>query len=72
MRLESLIIVLGLLATSGVQAEMRLTDCDRLAANPPDPDRVIYGAPRDQVNIPVAIAACQKARDASPDEARFS
>jgi len=54
------------------QTQVEITDCDRLAANPPDPDRVTDGVPRDQVNIPAAIAACQKARDASPDEARFS
>jgi hypothetical protein len=43
-RLASLIIILALLATSGSQADSRiqvgLTDFDRLAANPPDPDRV--------------------------------
>ena len=76
MRLASLIIILALLSTSGSQADSRiqvgLTDFDRLAANPPDPDRVTAGSPRDQVNIPGAIMACLKARDSSPDEARFS
>ena len=76
MRLASLIIILALLATSGSQADSQtqvgLTDCDRLAANPPDPDRVTAGVPRDQVNIPGAITACLKARDSSPDEVRFS
>lgn len=57
---------------STTQAEREVTGCDRLAANPPDPDRVIEGVPRDQVDIPAAIAACRIAVERYPDVARFS
>lgn len=53
-------------------AETEITGCDRLAANPPDPDRVVEGVPRDQVDIPAAIAACRIAIERYPDVARFS
>lgn len=53
-------------------AEGQVTGCDRLAANPPDPDRVTEGVPRSAVDIPAAIAACRIAVDAHPDVARFS
>ncbi len=49
-----------------------ITGCDRLAANPPDPDRVTAGVPRSEVDIPAAIAACRLAVDTEPDVARFS
>jgi len=53
-------------------ASADITDCDLLAANPPDPDRVVAGVPRDQVDLPRAIAACRAAVAAKPDVARFS
>jgi TPR repeat protein len=46
-------------------------DCDRLAANPPDPDRVVEGVPHKKVDLPAAIAACEKAVASYPREARF-
>lgn len=58
MRLSSLIIILALLATSGFQADSQtqvgLTDCDCMAANPPDPGRVTAGVPRDHANAQVS------------------
>lgn len=55
-----------------VAAEVQVTGCDRLAANPPDPDRVTDGVSREHVDIPAAIAACRIAVGAHPDVARFS
>jgi TPR repeat protein len=49
-----------------------ITDCDRLAANPPDPDRIVPGVPREQVDLPRAIDACRAAVAAHPDTARLS
>ena len=49
-----------------------ITDCDRLAANPPDPDRIVTGVPRDQVDLPRAIEACRAAVAAYPDTGRLS
>ena len=54
------------------QAAPAVTGCDRLAANPPDPDRVTVGVPRSEVDIPAAIAACRLAIEAQPRVARFS
>jgi tetratricopeptide (TPR) repeat protein len=49
-----------------------VTDCDILAANPPDPDRIVKGVPREEVDLPRAIAACRAAVAEKPDVARFS
>jgi tetratricopeptide (TPR) repeat protein len=60
------------LASGPALAADQITGCDRLAANPPDPDRVSEGVPRGDVDIPAAIAACRIAIEAAPAEARFS
>ncbi|MCB2108173.1 MAG: hypothetical protein KDE14_10750 [Rhodobacteraceae bacterium] len=49
-----------------------LTDCDRLAANPPDPDRIAPGVEREDVDLPKAIAACRAAVTEYPDVARLA
>jgi tetratricopeptide (TPR) repeat protein len=49
-----------------------VTDCDRLAANPPDPDRIVPGVPRESVDLPRAIDACRAAIAQYPDEGRLS
>lgn len=49
-----------------------VTDCDILAANPPDPDRVVRGVERDQIDLPRAITACRAAVAEKPNVARFS
>lgn len=53
-----------------VRAEV--TECDRLAANPPDPDRVAEGVPRAEVDIDAAIAACRDALAVEPGNARLA
>lgn len=55
-----------------VHAEPIITGCDRLAANPPDPDRVTVGVAREDVDIPAAIASCRLALASHPEIARFS
>jgi tetratricopeptide (TPR) repeat protein len=49
-----------------------LTECDRLAANPPDPDRISPGIARENVDLPAAINACKAAVAQYPDTARLS
>jgi tetratricopeptide (TPR) repeat protein len=49
-----------------------VTDCDLLAANPPDPDRIVAGVPRAAVDLPRAIAACRAAVAQYPDEGRLA
>jgi TPR repeat protein len=63
-------IALLLVAAPSVAAELHA--CDRLAANPPDPDRVTVGVERKDVDLPKAIAACRQAVQAHPDVPRFS
>ena len=45
--------------------------CDRLAANPDDPQRVASGAPFFQMDGPAAVEACRTAAERYPDIARF-
>jgi TPR repeat protein len=64
--------VLAVLAAARLAAAADLDPCDRLAANPPDPDRVALGVERKDVDLPAAIAACKAAVAAHPDVPRFS
>jgi len=61
-----------LMMTFFTSVNAEVTECDRLAANPPDPDRVVEGVPRSQVDIKAAIEACESALAADPDNARFA
>lgn len=49
-----------------------ITDCDRLAANPPDPDRIVEGVAQENVDLPRATEACQAAVAAYPGVARLT
>ena len=49
-----------------------ITECDRLAANPPDPDRVVEGVPRSGVDVEAAISACKSALASDASNARFA
>ena len=72
MRRVSSVFFVALLWVSIAQAEVGVTGCDRLAANPPDPDRISDGIPRENVDIPEAIAACRLAVENHPEVARLS
>lgn len=58
--LRELIVGLALIATPALAAERPVTECDRLAAHPEDPDRAAPGVERADVDLPAALAACQK------------
>lgn len=47
-----------------------VTDCDRLASHPEDPDVVAPGVPSAKVDLPKAVAACTAAVAADPTSAR--
>ncbi|QMW21730.1 hypothetical protein [Sandaracinobacteroides saxicola] len=49
-----------------------ITDCDRLAAHPSDPDRVAPGVAQPQVDLARAIPACQAAVAADPANPRLN
>ena len=46
--------------------------CDYMATNPSDPDKLIPGIGRSDIDLPKAIAACKQAMEDHPDEPRFS
>ena len=49
-----------------------VTECDRLAAHPSDPDRVAPGVAQPDVDLAKAIPACQAAVKAYPDSGRLN
>jgi len=48
-----------------------ITQCDRLAAHPEDPDHVGVGIPSKQVDLPKAAAACALELKKQPDNGRI-
>lgn len=52
--------------------DQAVTECDRLAAHPDDPEAVSPGLRRAQMDLPAAVAACQAAVDADPGNARLN
>jgi hypothetical protein len=64
-------LILLLLAAEA--ADAAVTECDRLASNPEDPDRVAPGVPREEVELKRAIAACEAevARQPAQTRARY-
>lgn len=48
-----------------------VTECDRLASHPDDPDRVAPGRERAEIDLPKAIAACEMAVRADPSNPRL-
>lgn len=73
-RLSMPLLLLLVLPSLGAAATS-VTECDRLAAHPEDPDRVAAGVETKDVDIPRAIAACDadvaKSAAGSPDYARL-
>lgn len=51
--------------------EAPVTDCDRMAAHPLDPDKKLPGLGSKEIDLPKAIEACQASVKQYPDEARF-
>jgi len=50
----------------------QVTECDRLASHPDDPFRVAPGLDREQIDLPKAIEACQRAVKADPTNPRLN
>jgi TPR repeat protein len=51
-------------------ADGHITTCDRLAAHPEDPDKVVAGVPTADVDLPAAITACEAEVEADPTDMR--
>jgi TPR repeat protein len=46
------------------------TECDRMTSNPEDPDRVVPGVERKDIDLPKAIAVCEAQLAADPSHVR--
>ncbi len=64
--------IIGLLAAPVVMAGDPGADCDRLAASPNDPAFARSGVAHLDIDPAAAREACTRARDASPNTARFA
>lgn len=79
--MKNLIAVCGLLAVGGISAEtlewdaskysQEVTACDLATAHPADPNKVVPGVSQAEMNFPSAIAACEEAAAADPDNPRL-
>lgn len=79
--MKRLFAVCGLLAFGGISAETlewdeskysrEVTACDLATAHPADPNKVVPGVSQAEVNFPSAIAACEAAVAADPDNPRL-
>jgi len=56
---------------AGLGGTSIVTDCDRLAAHPSDPNKLTPGVAQADVDIPAAKAACIKAHAAAPNDGRI-
>ncbi len=60
--------LLALLFAPAARAEV--TDCDRVAAHPADPDKVLPGLNREEIDLPKAIEVCTRVLAERPGHAR--
>ena len=63
-----LLLVVGMLRSPAANAA--ITECDRLASHPADPDKVLPGFERKDIDLPRAEAACRAAIAEEPRSAR--
>ena len=54
------------------QYSQEQTECDRLAANPDDPNRVAEGREKAEMDLPAVVTACRAAVAAEPDNPRLN
>jgi TPR repeat protein len=67
-----LVFIAWMAIPSIVAAQNQVTECDRLAAHPSDPDKLTEGVATQDVKLDRAIAACQMAVAADPNNARLN
>ena len=63
-------VVGAALLISPAKADTEITECDRLAAHPEDPQKVTPGVHQNDIDYPKAIAACEQALAANPGDPR--
>ena len=69
--IQGVMMAVLLLGLPAAQAQGLVTDCDRLAAHPLDPDKITPGVSTSQVDRLAGIAACREAVAADPDNPRL-
>jgi TPR repeat protein len=55
----SVLVLLALLGLVATPARAEITDCDRIASHPSDPDKVLPGFERKDIDLPKAEAVCR-------------
>lgn len=55
----SVLVLLALLGLVSMPARAEITDCDRIASHPSDPDKVLPGFERKDIDLPKAEAVCR-------------
>ncbi|MFO7306526.1 MAG: hypothetical protein C0P74_013495 [Gammaproteobacteria bacterium] len=58
-------------ALAATPSSKTVTECDRLASHPEDPDRVTTGVPSHKVDLQKAVAACKRELERQPDNPRI-
>ena len=67
----AMVLCLTLFASTPRAEELSSDACDRLAANPDDPNKVGPGVPFFEMDGPAAVAACRSAVEQNPGVVRF-
>ncbi len=55
----SMLVLLALLGLVSMPVRAEITDCDRIASHPSDPDKVLPGFERKDIDLPKAEAVCR-------------
>ena len=66
----AVLTLLGLLGMLAMPAYADITDCDRIASHPSDPDKVLPGFERKDIDLPKAEATCRAVLAADDRRAR--
>ncbi len=65
-------LLFALTLVAGAVSNPTVTDCDRLAAHPSDPDKVTAGVAQKDMDLPAAVTACQIAVKNDPVSGRLN
>lgn len=66
-----LLCAMSFAVSAAMPAPDAITQCDRLASHPEDPDHIAPGVPSSKVDLPKAVAACEAEVKRQPDNLRI-
>lgn len=66
-----LLCAMSFAVSAATPAPDAITQCDRLASHPEDPDHIAPGVPSSKVDLPKAVAACEAELKRQPDNLRI-